>query len=113
MPQHEQCERCRAKSVVLARREPSGTEVWACSKCGDYKRWCPSCEKGWVRRLRDPSQGFELYSCEECEASWTDADEIDQEGLPIQTFLSRARLRVEYLDFVVVRENENGEDEEE
>jgi ribosomal protein L37AE/L43A len=100
-----ECEVCRAVAVRLIRREAEAG-VWRCEECGDLKRWCPRCGQGWVRRMRDPSDGGELHSCDECESTWPFGEPISGIGEDREGFLRRSLKPWSYLRLEVVREVE-------
>ena len=104
MVQHLECEVCGALAVRVVRRDPA--DVWHCARCGNVKRWCPRCRQGWVRRLREPVDNPELYSCEECEATWRHFSEIQAPGEDLRTFLRRHEKPWSYAHLVPVREAE-------
>jgi hypothetical protein len=74
------CELCGTATVRRVSDSPRGIEAWRCETCGDYKRWCPECNQGWIRRYRDPLIEVEIYSCDECEAAWSFATSIGVPG---------------------------------
>ncbi len=98
-----------ADSVTQIGERPSGVSLWACAECGDAKRWCPRCEQGWLRRVRVTRIEQDLFSCDECDATWTDAGSICSPGVDLQTFLV-ARfpdwLKGDSSDLTIVRETE-------
>ncbi|HVG46011.1 MAG TPA: hypothetical protein VM890_14815 [Longimicrobium sp.] len=98
-----ECEVCRAAAVRLLRQEAEAW-VWRCAECGDLKRWCPRCDQGWVRRLRDPGDGGEVYSCDECEATWPLGEAISGIGENLQIFLRRSLKPWSYARLELVRE---------
>ncbi len=38
--------------------------------------WCPICNQGWVKIVKDEKSGLLYLCCDECEAEWTNPDEI-------------------------------------
>ena len=40
------------------------------------KTWCPRCDQGWIGRFRYEKTGEVVLVCEECEALWTDNENI-------------------------------------
>jgi hypothetical protein len=74
------CEHCRTATVRRVSDSPRGIEAWRCDTCGDYKRWCPECNQGWIRRYRDPIIERDIFSCDECEAAWPFAQSIGVPG---------------------------------
>ena len=41
--------------------------------------WCPVCNQGWVEIVKEENTGMLFLCCDECEAEWTNPDEI---GIP-------------------------------
>jgi hypothetical protein len=97
------CEVCPAAAVRFLRQEGE-VEVWRCEACGDLKRWCPRCDQGWIRRLRDPADGGELHSCDECDATWPLGVPISGIGEDLQGFLRRSLKPWSYARLELVRE---------
>lgn len=74
------CELCGTATVRRVSDSPRGIEAWRCDSCGDYKRWCPECNQGWIRCYRDSVIEIDIYSCDECEAAWPYAQSIGVPG---------------------------------
>lgn len=81
------CELCGTATVRRVSDSPRGIEAWRCETCGDYRRKCPQCNQGWVRRYRDPIIEVDIYSCDECEASWSFVTGIGVPGDTRRTLL--------------------------
>ena len=87
MSQQVLCEVCGKQAVLQVGERPAGVSLWSCSLCGDGKRWCPRCDQGWIRRFRVTGMVDDIYSCDECEATWESALHIQPPGVDRQTFL--------------------------
>jgi ribosomal protein L37AE/L43A len=92
MSQQVHCEVCGKESLRRVGIRPVGVLLWACSSCGDGKRWCPRCDQGWVRRFRVTGLENDIYSCDECEATWDNPLHLHPPGTDRKTFLD-TRLR--------------------
>ncbi|MFL5382587.1 MAG: hypothetical protein ACJ8GN_08765 [Longimicrobiaceae bacterium] len=99
-----ECEVCAAAAVRLIGTE-SRVELWRCERCGDLKRWCPRCDQGWIRRLRDESDGAELYPCDECEAAWPGDGPPAGPWEDLRTYLRRQGKPWSYTRLTFVRES--------
>jgi transposase-like protein len=104
MPQVLTCEACSASSVEKIGEGPRGVSHWACTACGDAKRWCPRCDQGWIRRLRVRGIDNDLYSCGECDATWTDVRDMSPPGADLETLLSACLQTWTYKDVFTIRE---------
>ena len=82
------CEVCAGRRVHAVRRDPPGVALWACPDCGDAKRWCPRCDQGWIRRLTAPELPTDLYSCAECDATWSRVTDIVPPGTELTSYLA-------------------------
>lgn len=38
--------------------------------------WCPVCNQGWVEIVKEEKSGSLYFCCDECEAEWTDPEDI-------------------------------------
>lgn len=38
--------------------------------------WCPVCNQGWVEIVKEEKSGLLYLCCDECEAEWTNPEEI-------------------------------------
>lgn len=38
--------------------------------------WCPVCNQGWVEIVKEKKTGILFLCCDECEAEWTNPNEI-------------------------------------
>ena len=98
------CELCRTPTVYRVGEGPPGVEHWRCTTCGDFKRWCPCCDQGWIRRYRVPDTDQTLYSCDECEAAWPSAAEIRSPEIGRRSLLAKIGAMDAYLRLELVRE---------
>lgn len=55
------CHCCERRGVHLAMTLPGGENVWDCASCGNRKRQCVRCAKGWIVAL-----GGESGTCSHC-----------------------------------------------
>ena len=97
------CELCSSATVEHVRTGPTGIQVWVCSHCGDLKRWCPECNQGWIRRMRVSGASDDAYVCDECEATWLEAPEREQQIVGMSQ-IPGVPARVTARDVRVVRE---------
>lgn len=65
-----ECPHCKTDTVVPARFDPPGVQLWRCSNCHEIKRWCPRCDQGWITRVVVHENGATVYLCDECDAMW-------------------------------------------
>jgi len=87
MSRRVRCEACGKRAVFKVGERPGGVSLWSCALCGDAKRWCPRCDQGWVRRYQVTGIERDMYSCDECEATWENALQIRPPGVDRRTFL--------------------------
>lgn len=99
-----ECELCRAQTVQRATDSPPGVEAWRCTVCGDFKRWCPECNQGWIRRFRVPGADTEIYSCDECEAAWQSVPALLAPGVDRRSLLQQLGPSDASARLVLVRE---------
>ena len=38
--------------------------------------WCPFCDQGWVKIVKDPSNDKLMLLCQECETTWEKPEDI-------------------------------------
>lgn len=41
-------------------------------------KWCPVCEQGWVKIVKEINTDKLYLCCSECEAEWSDPDKIEE-----------------------------------
>ena len=99
------CELCDTPTVHRTAESPSGVEGWRCVRCGDFKRWCPHCNQGWIRRFRVRATDTELYSCDECEAAWGSVAEMVADGISREWLLQRLGIAKSRPPLELVRES--------
>lgn len=50
-------------------------------------KWCPVCEQGWVKIVKEINTDKLYLCCSECEAEWSDPDKIEENTcLPFNFF---------------------------
>ena len=101
------CELCRGATVQPVRTEESGAQVWVCSECGDLKRWCTRCDQGWLRRLQITGLPADVYSCDECDATYPFLDAAGTLGQDLQSYLDSRVPGWHATDIAVVRERQS------
>ena len=84
---------------------PTGIDAWECATCGDFKRWCPECDQGWVRRFRLEGTDVQPYSCDECEAAWLLLTHIGTPGIDRRSLVRQLGNPEAASRFELVREH--------
>ena len=49
-------------------------------------KWCPVCEQGWVKIVKEINTDTLYLCCSECEAEWSDPDKIEENTLGSTSF---------------------------
>jgi ribosomal protein L37AE/L43A len=83
-----QCPTCQTYTVELIRLDPHNVQIWRCKTCYEVKRWCPTCDQGWIRKIYVEGFSHEIFSCDECDATWESSDEIIPPGQGLETFMN-------------------------
>ena len=63
------CRYCNAKANALIATE-GDFRLWQCSACRARRYWCPSCDHGWLVRVRLRESDEQRYVCDECESTF-------------------------------------------
>jgi hypothetical protein len=100
------CSRCPTETARPLREERPDVWVWRCSGCGEVKRNCPLCRRGWVTRGLIQPGGPSIYVCDECEATWPGAEAIGAGGDPLLSFLVRYGMEHPWLEIVWTSDHE-------
>ena len=98
------CELCGTPTVYRIGEGPAGVEQWRCAECGDFKRWCPQCDQGWIRRFRVPDTDQQVYSCDECEVAWPSVRDIPSPGTDRRSLLGHLGATDAWLRLELMRE---------